>query len=334
MKNENTNRLYTSELRAGYKGRKNEFTVLKNLNLTAAEGELIFLLGPNGCGKSTLLKTLCGLHSPLAGKIFIEENNLAELGIDELAKRISVVLTDNTRTSHIDVYSAIAMGRYPYTNWLFRFDEYDKQIIETALKVTGLAEFRDKPIDELSDGIYRKAMIARAVAQDTPIILLDEPTAFIDFPGKIYLMKLLRELTDTKNKTIILSTHDLDMAMQFADKIWLINSECSIIENIPEELVLNGEFENAFGKNEISFDKETGSFKINKKYNQSINLSGDSAGAYWTERALNRIGVASDNSASDKIVIHNYQNTLMWEVKSGSSSYIFPSINMLLQHFK
>ena len=283
--------LHLADLNIGYHlGKANRKAIAGPLNLNLYAGQLICVLGPNGCGKSTLLRTISGLLPALEGTIEIVGESLSRLKPAQIAKLISLVLTDNVRSGNLDVYSLIALGRYPYSGWLGILSEHDKEVISHAIAVTHTAPFLGRKIDHLSDGECQKVMLARAIAQDTPLIILDEPTAHIDLPSRIQLMRLLHQLARETNKAILISTHELDLALQVADQIWLMSSDGHLAAGLPEELVLDGSFQQAFDKDGIAFDATTGTFHIHTSVNGTISVSGEGTAAYWTKKALQRMG--------------------------------------------
>lgn len=283
--------LQTEALAIGYTtGKKKLRPVAGPLSLQLQAGELICLLGPNGCGKSTLLRTLSGLQPALGGGIEIAGDDLARLKPAAIAKKISLVLTDKVRAGNLDVYSLISLGRYPYSGWLGRLTAEDKAAIDRAIAATHTTPFLDRKMDSLSDGEAQKVMLARAIAQDTPLIILDEPTAHLDLPSRIQLMRLLHELARETNKAILLSTHELDLALQVADQIWLMDSDGHLEAGLPEELILNGAFKQAFDKDGIAFDAATGAFHIHSVSKANLSFTGDGIAAFWTRKALARMG--------------------------------------------
>lgn len=253
-------------LTVGYKRKKEPDTILlKDINLTINKGQLICLIGPNGCGKSTFLRTITGIQSPLAGDIKINGKSISDLDRSELARSLSIVLTENFNLGSASVYSIVSMGRYPHNNWLGVLREEDFNIVDSVLDITGLTKYRDKDILELSDGFRQKVMIARALAQKTPLILLDEPTAFLDIPNKLEILSLLKKLTIDEGISILLSTHDLDLAVQFTDLIWFITEENSIDIETPETISKNEKFLKSFSANGFNYDPERSIFRNFKK---------------------------------------------------------------------
>jgi iron complex transport system ATP-binding protein len=206
-------------LSIGYRQKTDSRKVLKDINLSIFSGELICLLGPNGIGKSTLLRTLSGLLPKLSGTIMINSRALEEYSEKELSKQVGVVLTDHPQLRNMRVEELVALGRAPYTNFFGGLSSEDKVFVDEAISLVGIDKLRGRMIRELSDGERQKVMIARALAQQTPVIILDEPTAFLDFPSKVEVMKLLRNLAHDMHKTILLSTHDLDLAVRLADTL-------------------------------------------------------------------------------------------------------------------
>lgn len=309
----NQSLLHTSELVIGYPKTKHHHRVIAGpLNLDLYAGQLICLLGPNGCGKSTLLRTISGLQPPLEGKIELSGEALTKLKPAQLAKLISLVLTDNVRAGNLDVYSLIALGRYPHSGWLGLLSKEDKRVIDEAIRVTYTADFLDRKVGSLSDGECQKVMLARAIAQDTPLVILDEPTAHLDLPSRIQLMRLLHQLARETNKAILVSTHELDLALQVADQIWLMSSGGHLAAGLPEELVLNGSFQEAFYKDGISFDPATGAFNIHETGKQNIQVLGDGTAAFWTKKALRRNGFAVVDTAGLQVRVTTDEGLMQW----------------------
>jgi len=327
--------LHTSGLTIGYPSGKNKSKAIAGpLDLALFAGQLVCLLGPNGCGKSTLLRTISGLQEPLGGGIELEGKNLRQLKPSQVAKKISLVLTDNVRSGNLDVYSLIALGRYPYSGWLGILTEQDKLIIDQAIKATGTGAFLGRKIDSLSDGECQKVMLARAMAQDTPLIILDEPTAHLDLPSRIQLMRLLHQLAKETNKAILLSTHELDLALQVADQIWLMSSGGGLDAGLPEELVLNGAFQHAFNKDEIEFDAATGTFNIHYAGKQTISVTGDSTTAFWTRKALVRNGFSISATAEKKLTVSGEDSHPVWEVDDNGKRAVYTTLSEFLDTIK
>lgn len=296
----------------GYSNKKGIISIAEHLNLHIFKGEMVCLLGPNGCGKSTLIRTLAGMQNPLQGSICIEGKEIHSLELDELAKMMSVVLTDKIDIINMSVYELVSLGRFPHTNWFGKIQEIDNEIILDSISKVGLDGFADRTIQTLSDGEKQRAMIAKALAQDTPFIMLDEPTAHLDLPNRIEIMKLLKELARTTYKSILLSTHELDLALQVADRIWLMQRNKPMVCGTPEDLVLNGSFEQAFKKQSFDFDITNGLFKINYNYTHKISISGDKTISFWTVRALHRHGF--EICEQDTIIPHIVISKKSWKI--------------------
>lgn len=241
---------------------KKDKVVAENINATIRQGELTCLLGSNGVGKSTLLKTLSGFLGKLGGKISIMGKELDEYTPKDLSKTLGVVLTDKCEIRNMGVREIIGMGRSPYTSFWGTLDKEDYRIVDQAIEMIGIEHLKKRLVHTLSDGERQKVMIAKSLAQQTPIIFLDEPTAFLDFPSKVDMMQLLHKLTREAGKTVFLSTHDFELALQMADKIWIMdkNRGCSI--GTPEELAESGTLKTFFARKSDAFNYEKGLVKM------------------------------------------------------------------------
>ncbi len=331
--------IQTSHLSVGYEGKKNsdKKIILEKINLSLEKGKLTCLLGPNGSGKSTLMRSLAGLQMPLSGKVMLNEKDILSFSGEEMAKQLSMVLTDRIDVAYITVKDVVKLGRTPYTNWFGVLTEYDYQKIEWALNATGIKLLEHQKIIELSDGQRQKALIARALAQDTAIIILDEPTAHLDLPNRLELMQLLHDLAKNTNKAILVSTHELDLAIQMADLLWLIGQDQTISEGLPEELVINGMLEAAFIKDGIQFDKTSGQFLLQKSPNYgTISISGHPLAVQWCSRAFEKIGINTIQSQENGqiLAIQKVDGQFCWELKTTASTYKFTSMSSLLSKVK
>lgn len=329
--------LKTKDLLVGYKaGSERQKCVAGPIDAEIHAGELICLLGPNGAGKSTLLRTVAGLQRSLNGIVELDGENVFKLRPDQIAKKISLVLTDSVRSANLDVYSLVSLGRYPYSGWLGTLSTEDKKIIQWAIESTHVEKFLNRKVSQLSDGECQKVMLARALAQNTPLIILDEPTAHLDLPSRIELMRLLHQLARKTNKGILISTHELDLALQVADKIWLLKKDGSLEAGSPEELVLNGTFESAFDKAGVMFDKTTGTFNIHQNSGRAIKVVGEGASAFWTKRALLREGfdITNINSATISVEVHESESGSKWLFTQNKAVREFKSLESFLQIIK
>jgi iron complex transport system ATP-binding protein len=286
------------ELQLGYRGTSSGTLVLTDrLSLKAGSHEIIGLIGRNGCGKSSLLRTLVRLQPPLNGKIYIHGKDVRQITPTEYARMVGFVSTENPSIPHMSVGELVALGRFPHTNWMGALSTIDKQAVSSAMERAGITQFRKKYLHELSDGERQKCMIARVLAQDTPIVVLDEPTAFLDLPNRYELLRLLNEIAHQNNKTIIYSTHDLNIALHESDKIWLM-ANGTITEGAPEDLIITKGFHKLFENSDLDFDMHTAVFRLKRNYTRQISLKGDAVLNNWTSRALERIGI----QAVDKIL--------------------------------
>lgn len=295
--------LKTDNLAIGY----GKTVVQNNLNLEAHQGSLICLTGTNGVGKSTLLRTLAGLQKPLTGKVFLQKNDVHQLKNSERANLLALVLTDSILVENLTIRQLVALGRLPYSNWAGKLSKIDEQIVNQSLKNVNLLQKADKFISEVSDGEKQRAVIAKALAQDTPLVLLDEPTSHLDLPNRIEIMLLLRRLSHETLKTFLLSTHELDLALQIADTIWLMN-ENGVQVGIPEDLMLSGTFQKAFDSRSFHFDESEGFCKVNFPISKcSVAVVGDGMEKKWLEKALLRCGYRISPDA--EMVIHVQNGT-------------------------
>lgn len=228
--------LRTRDLLIGY---KNE-AILPPINVSLNEGDLIALIGPNGAGKSTLFKTLIAHINPIAGNIELLGKNLSSYSPKEKAKLIGLVLTSRPDDMFLKVFDVVASGRCPYTNFFGKMDKNDLNIIHESLEIIGINELKNRYFNALSDGEKQKVMIAKTIAQNTPIIFMDEPTAFIDYPSKIELFSLMKILTKEKNKTIIFSSHDLELLLRYTDDLWMISKKKELVSGKKDELMHKG----------------------------------------------------------------------------------------------
>jgi len=255
--------LETKSLDIGYTSKKEETIVASNINISLNKGELIGLVGANGIGKSTLLKTLTNVQNSLKGEVFINGKNLSDYSNIDLAKSLSLVLTETIASKNLSVFELVALGRQPYTNWVGNLSKEDISIVKQAITQTNIEDLKHKRCFELSDGQLQKVMIARALAQDTDIIILDEPTTHLDMYHKAYILKLLQKLTKETGKTILFSSHEIDLAIQLSDKLIVITNE-GIIQDSPQNLIKQGAFNSLFPKDLIIFDEMTGAFRVKK----------------------------------------------------------------------
>ena len=287
------------DLSIGYPDKHNTKRVAEHLNASIHSGELTCLLGTNGVGKSTLLRTLSAFQPPLGGTIDLLDRPLSTYDDRQLATVIGVVLTEKSDIRNLTVEELVGLGRSPYTGFWGTLKESDRRIVHEAIARVRIEPLTQRMVHTLSDGERQKVMIAKALAQETPIIFLDEPTAFLDFPSKVEVMQLLHNLTHTLQKTVFMSTHDLELALQIADKIWLMDRTNGIAIGTPEDLSLEGKLSSFFSRKGITYDTETGFFRIDTDYRHEIHLHGHGSRYAMVRKALQRNGIRADRHVAD-----------------------------------
>ena len=255
------NILTTSNLSIGYKSGKTTVTIAGHLNLNLTSGKLISLIGANGIGKSTLLRTITGIQQPLSGTVFLNDKNINTYKPLDLAQNLSLVLTEKLPSSNLSVFELVALGRQPYTNWIGTLTPEDIIKVNEALELTQISHLAQKRHFEISDGQLQKVLIARALAQDTPLIILDEPTTHLDLLHKVSLFKLLKKLTQETQKCILFSTHDIDLAIQLSDEMIIMTPDL-VVQDEPCNLISKGSFSTLFKDEHIIFDVEKGKFIV------------------------------------------------------------------------
>lgn len=247
-------------LSVGYPGQPE--ATLKRLVMEISDGQFICLLGRNGAGKSTLLRTLAGLQDPLAGEVWIDRKPIHLMNPVDRASKISVVLTERQFGLGLTVEDVVAMGRQPHTGWSGKLDTADWQYVYSALEQVGASTFAGRYLSDLSDGEKQRVMIARAIAQSPRLMLLDEITAFLDLPGRVAVMMLLKQYAQEHGATVILSSHDLELSMQLADTIWLLDDNGRCFSGTPESLKNSGEIGRVFDTDKVKYSHERGIFQL------------------------------------------------------------------------
>lgn len=237
-------------------------TVLANLDVSVAPGSFVCVLGRNGAGKSTLMRTIAGLQSPLAGAALLEEEGIARMRPQTRARRIAVVLTERASSPGLTVDDVVSLGRQPFTGWQGHLSAGDVEEVETALALAGAASFKRRLFEDLSDGERQRVMIARAIAQNPRLMILDEITAFLDLPGRVETMSLLREHAHRTGAIVLLSSHDLDLSLQLADLIWLLDGRGALITGPSEALIAAGHVGKAFDTDAVRFSTALQRFEL------------------------------------------------------------------------
>jgi iron complex transport system ATP-binding protein len=253
--------LQASNISIGYTSKKQNTIIASNIDLSLKKGKLIALIGANGIGKSTLLRTITGIQNTISGRVLLNGRDIHHIDSLTLAQNLSVVLTEKLPPSNLTVFELIALGRQPYTNWIGKLTENDLSKVSEAMELTQISHLATKKHYEISDGQLQKVLIARALAQDTPLIILDEPTTHLDLLHKVSLFKLLKKLTQEAEKCILFSTHDIDMAIQLSDEMIIMTPE-TVIQDEPCNFISKGVFGTLFNDEHIVFDQEKGKFLI------------------------------------------------------------------------
>lgn len=289
--------LQTEDLCIGYPGN----LLFQDLRVSLSAGELVCLMGPNGIGKSTLIKVLAGLTAPLSGSI-------NRIGPGKPQHQLSVVLTTRPADPDLTAEEIILMGRYPHMGWFSRASKRDLEMVSTALTMTGTSDLSKRRVGTLSDGQCQMVMIARAIAQDTPVILLDEPTSHLDLNNRLEIMELLRRLCRDTDRSILVSTHELDLALQCADRLWLADPSGVVHCGIPEDLVLDGRIDQVFRLK--GFSLKTGKMERKTVPVRSFQVIGSGHALLWTKNALERSGYGTDGG--EEIIICDSKGGLTW----------------------
>lgn len=264
MKSEkiNTTSILSAEnLSIGYDRQPESICIAKDINFEIKPNELVAVIGVNGSGKSTLLKTLSNILPPLSGNILLNEASIDDIDQKQLSNLVSLVLTNESISKNMSILELVALGRHPYTNWLGTLSNSDKKQVLKAIEQVGMLDIKNKSCDSLSDGQFQKVLIARALAQNTPLIILDEPTSHLDMYHKAYVLQLLKSITKTSQKSIVFASHEINLALQLCDRIILIN-DAKVEVGTPSELISKGAFDKLFPKDLIVFDQSSESFRM------------------------------------------------------------------------
>lgn len=320
----------------GYKSRRSESVLLKQTSLQLRKNELVGLVGRNGSGKSTLLRTIMKLNPLLEGKIFINGQDLDRFQPAEMARTCGFVPTGLVNAGEMKVKELVELGRYPYTNWYGKMTIDDNIAVEEALGAVSLADLEDRLVSEISDGEKQRAMIARTLAQQTSLILLDEPSAFLDIPNKYEIATLLRQLCNHDHAAVF-STHDLNLALQYADKIWLIEDD-RVIQGAPEDLIIDGKIERLFNSGKVIFDRSGADFTPKVNYRGVISVEAENVPGYvytWTVKALGRKGfqITTDSyREGNHLIIRHENDQNIWNLQQDNKNLLFNTLYDLTLH--
>ena len=323
-------KITAKQLSIGYQHSAGETIVASGLDCSLRGGEFVCLLGPNGAGKSTLIRTLAGMQKPLAGELRLSGKVMRDIAPRERARAVSVVLTEAMPSGMMDAYSLVSLGRHPYSGWFGRLTSQDHERIDWSIDAVGARPLANRQVSELSDGERQKISIARALAQEAKLMLLDEPTAYLDLPRRVELMSILRNLAHQENLALLLSTHDLDLALRFADRVWLMTPEGNLLQAAPEALALNGKFAEVFATENLDWDVSTGSFRAHPVACLKVRLEGQGIERVWTQRALERLGfgISEDDG---KAAFSLKANKNSWEVERFGLIQNFEDIESLIE---
>src|SRR5690606_4070779 len=285
--------LQGEKVAVGYHKGKDIHWVARDLSFSLRAGQLVCLLGPNGVGKSTLIKAIMGQKLPMKGQISYKGEPIRQLSSQEMAKKVSVVLTDRISPGNLAVRQLVELGRIPFTNWVGTIAEEDKKVIDLAIEGTKIGYLADKKVAELSDGQLQKTMIARALAQDGELMILDEPTAHLDLVNRLEIMQLLREIAHARGKAILVVTHDLDIAVETAEKFWLMPCSGPWISGTPEDLILSGEINELLPSGKFHFNPATGKIQSSIPLDEP-HIEGPKEVVQWLELALRKRNLVVD----------------------------------------
>lgn len=304
--------VFGQDLVLGYRGKDEAVRIVDGLDLSVRAGQMVCLIGPNGAGKSTLLKALCGALEPLSGTLRVAGKNPSRMRPGELASAMALVFNERPANLGIRVEELVALGRLPHTGAFGHLGSRDHQAIGEAMESTGCMPLRGRRFGELSDGERVRVQLARALAQDAPLLLLDEPTAHLDWPYRISLCCLLRRLAREHGKAVFFSTHELDLALQVADQWVLVSHGCRPACAAPEEIALSGAFERAFGCSGFRLEAASGQIRLDRPTTRAIRLVGAGEPREWTARALERMGWSVAAEAPDEVRVEKTDSGFLW----------------------
>lgn len=316
-----------------YRPGEDALSVVNHVDETLHGGEFVCLIGPNGAGKSTLLRTIAGMQPALAGRVTLMGQDLHHMRADERARHLSVVLTQKMDVGLFTGYALVALGRQPYTGWLGTLSPKDHHVVQRAIYQVGADDLANCRFNEMSDGERQKILIARALAQEPDVMILDEPTAYLDLPRRVETMNLLRNLAHDSGCTVLVSTHELDLALRWADRIWLLPYGGAMQVGIPEDLVLNGAFEGAFQSEGVKFDRTTGTFGMGRQVStRTVVLHGDGTHYFWTRRALERAGFHVETGQRPGLPVVHVGSTRepVWWLHDGNQEVQCTSIDQII----
>ena len=317
--------LILENLSIGYERR---FPLVEGISQEVRAGEMVALIGRNGTGKSTLIRTAAGIIPALRGQCTLEGEPVRSMDLRKRARKVSFVASQVSQLPPVTVRELVSLGRMPHTGWRGTLGQLDREMVQEAIRMVRLEELIDRTLDHLSDGERQRAMIARAFVQDTPLMLLDEPTAFLDLPNRYELIQLLTGFREA-GKAILYSTHDFDLAMMSADRLWVLH-QGNMVEGIPEDLGIRGVYESLFESTTIRFDVEMRKFRPAVTLRGTLQLScEDQRLLAWTRNAIERIGYQVDNKAEKKLKVTASNGNHTWILTWEDGSIQFENIESL-----
>jgi iron complex transport system ATP-binding protein len=321
--------LRTRDLAVGYRVRRTRRAVLERVNLTVHAGELVCLLGPNGIGKSTLLRTLAKMQPALWGSIELGGADLGSITPGALARRLGIVLTERVSVDALPARRIVELGRYPHSGWFGTLSERDRRVVDWAIEAVGARHLAERDFSRLSDGERQRIMIARALAQEPVLLILDEPTAFLDVPSRVELMGLLRRLTREAQLAVIVSTHDLELALRTADAVWLLMPGGELITGAPEDVVISGGIAQAFEGRQIRFHGEERSFRWLTGDRGVAAVRGSGLRAAMARAVLEREGFAVTTDGADEDTVTVDVDESGWCVRDSGGDWHGPDFASL-----
>jgi cobalamin transport system ATP-binding protein len=324
--------LQTRDLAVGYRTRRDRRAVLERVSVSATRGELVCLLGPNGIGKSTLMRTLARMQPALWGSVDLGGVPLGSLSDSQLARRLGVVLTDRIDVESLRVREVVELGRYPYSGWLGGLNDHDRDVVVWALDAVGASHLAGREFARISDGERQRVMVARALAQEPLLLMLDEPTAFLDVPSRVELMGLLRRLTREKSLVVVLSTHDLELALRTADVIWLLMPGGEAIAGAPEDVIASGAIAQAFEGRQIRFHAQERTFRWLTGERGLAGLEGRGLRAEMVKAVLEREGFAVDPAQVHTLTVRVDETG--WRLSADGASACGDSFRDLAAHLR
>lgn len=330
MNGKNEILLSAENLRVGYLLGKKEIKVCDGMNFELKRGELVALLGPNGAGKSTLLRTLSSSLQPLSGNVYYSGRLLKNISQRDLSRKISVVLTDHTQAGGLTVSELVSLGRQPYTGFFGRLKARDLRLVDEAINSVGLSFKSNSYMAELSDGERQKAMIAKALVQETDVLLLDEPAAFLDVASKLELMALLRQIAVERNCAVLFSSHDVEQALTLSDKLWLMGRD-GLLCGCTEDMVLQGHLSDLFRSNNVRFDIGSGVYRLCSDTSARVSVKAqDLCLLFWAKNALLRNGYGiTDGLAVEFAIDLKAKDSI--EIKTKNSIVVCKSFEEMLE---